>query len=72
MHNIEGQSEEAKQILIDTYFIAKENGKLAKAGELAMRIGKYFIDRKDEEQASYYLNEGIKLFNEAETKKTNR
>lgn len=72
MHNIEGQSEEAKQILIDTYFIAKENSKLAKAGELAMRIGKYFIDRKDEEQASYYLNEGIKLFNEAETKKTNR
>lgn len=72
MYNIEGKSEEAKQILIDTYFTAKENNKLSKAGELAMRLGKYFIDRKEEEQAAYYLNEGIKLFNEAETKKTNK
>ena len=65
-------TDEAKEVLINTYYIAKENGKLAKAGELAMRVGKYFIDRKDEEQATYYLNEGIKLFNESEKVKTNK
>ena len=52
IYNIEGQADEAKEVLINTYYIAKENGKLAKAGELAMRVGKYFIDRKDEEQAT--------------------
>ena len=72
IYNIEGQADEAKEVLINTYYIAKENGKLAKAGELAMRVGKYFIDRKDEEQATYYLNEGIKLFNESEKIKTNK
>ena len=72
IYNIEGQADEAKEVLINTYYIAKENGKLSKAGELAMRVGKYFIDRKDEEQATYYLNEGIKLFNESEKIKTNK
>ena len=32
----------------------------------------YIFDRKDEEQATYYLNEGIKLFNESEKIKTNK
>ena len=72
IYNIGGQADEAKEVLINTYYIAKENGKLSKAGELAMRVGKYFIDRKDEEQATYYLNEGIKLFNESEKVKTNK
>ena len=72
IYNIGGQADEAKEVLINTYYIAKENGKLSKAGELAMRVGKYFIDRKDEEQATYYLNEGIKLFNESEKIKTNK
>lgn len=64
--NIEEETEEAKNILINTYLLAKENGRFFKAGELAMRVGKYFNDNKDESQASYYLNEGIKLFSEAE------
>ena len=64
--NIEDEPEEAKNILINTYLLAKENGRNFKAGELAMRVGKYFNDNKDESQASYYLNEGIRLFSEAE------
>ncbi|NME82229.1 helix-turn-helix transcriptional regulator [Clostridium sp. SM-530-WT-3G] len=64
--NIEEETEEAKNILINTYLLAKENGRYFKAGELAMRVGKYFNDNKDESQASYYLNEGIRLFSEAE------
>ncbi|OOM16336.1 helix-turn-helix transcriptional regulator [Clostridium saccharobutylicum] len=68
MFNIDDKKEEAENVLIDTYIFAKDNGKLAKAGELAMKVGKSFMDKKDEKEASYYLNEGIKLFNEAESK----
>ena len=64
--NIDEKLEQAENVLIDTYILAKNSGRLAKAGELAMRVGKYFIDKKEEEEASYYLNQGIKLFNEAE------
>ena len=64
--NIDEKFEQAENVLIDTYILAKNSGRLAKAGELAMRVGKYFMDKKEEEEASYYLNQGIKLFNEAE------
>jgi len=66
LFNIDDKLEQAENVLIDTYILAKNSGKLAKAGELAMRVGKYFIDKKEEEEASYYLNQGIQLFNEAE------
>ncbi|EHJ01818.1 helix-turn-helix domain protein [Clostridium sp. DL-VIII] len=66
LFNIEDKIEQAETVLIDTYVLAKDSGRLAKAGELAMRVGKYFIDKKEEEEAAYYLNQGIKLFNEAE------
>ncbi|WP_294404469.1 helix-turn-helix transcriptional regulator [uncultured Clostridium sp.] len=71
MSNINENTEEAESILKDTYLFAKENGRLAKAGELAMRVGKYFMDRKNEHEAAYYLNEGIELFRQAEEAKTN-
>ena len=71
MANINENSEEAESILKDTYLFAKENGRLAKAGELAMRVGKYFMDKKNEQEAAYYLNEGIELFRQAEEVKTN-
>ena len=66
LFNIDEKMEQAENVLIDTYMLAKNSGRLAKAGELAMRVGKYFIDKKEEEEASYYLNQGIQLFNEAE------
>ena len=71
MANINENNEEAESILKDTYLFAKENGRLAKAGELAMRVGKYFMDKKNEQEAAYYLNEGIELFKQAEAVKTN-
>ena len=66
LFNIEDKMEQAENVLIDTYTLAKNSGRLAKAGELAMRVGKYFVDKKEEEEASYYLNQGIQLFNESE------
>ena len=55
-------------LFLKEFYLCKqeENGRFFKAGELAMRVGKYFNDNKDESQASYYLNEGIKLFSQAE------
>lgn len=64
IYNINERYDEAEELLVNAYIMARENGKMAKAGELAMRVGKHFIDKKDEGQASYYLNEGIKLFAE--------
>jgi transcriptional regulator with XRE-family HTH domain len=66
LFNIEDKAEQAENVLIDTYILAKDSGKLVKAGEIAMRVGKYFMDRKEEEEAAFYLNQGIKLFDEAE------
>jgi transcriptional regulator with XRE-family HTH domain len=66
MFSIDEKGEQAESVLIDTYLLAKNSGRLAKAGELAMRVGKYFIDKKEEEEALFYLNQGIKLFDEAE------
>ena len=45
--------------------------KEADSFETAMKIGKYYMDKKEEEKASYYLDEGIKLFQEAEQLKRN-
>ncbi|EKQ55387.1 MULTISPECIES: helix-turn-helix transcriptional regulator [unclassified Clostridium] len=66
MFNIDDKLEQAENVLIDTYILAKNSGRLAKAAELAMRVGKYFMDKKEEEEASYYLNQGIRLFDEAQ------
>ena len=62
--NIEDKDEQAENVLIDTFVLAKSSGRIAKAAELAMRVGKYFIEKKEEEEASYYLNQGIKLLDE--------
>jgi transcriptional regulator with XRE-family HTH domain len=66
LFNIEDKLEQAEKVLIDTYILAKSSGKLSKAAELAMRVGKYFMDKKEEEEAKYYLNQGIQLFDEVE------
>lgn len=70
--NIEDKVEQAETVLIDTYMLAKNSGRLTKAGELAMRAGKYFMDKKEEEEAAYYLNQGIRLFDEAEKLKNKK
>jgi tetratricopeptide (TPR) repeat protein len=71
MLNIDDKYEQAKNILIDTYVLAESSGKLDKAAELAMRVGKHFMDKKEEEKASYYLNQGIKLLDKGKFRKVN-
>ena len=69
IENINENDEEAENILVSTYEMAKDNSRLSKAAELAMKIGKYFIDRKEDKRASFYLGEGIRLFEEYEKSK---
>ncbi|MCE5222256.1 MAG: helix-turn-helix transcriptional regulator [Clostridium sp.] len=66
LFNIDEKMEQAENVLVDTYMLAKNSGRLVKAGELAMRIGKFFIEKNKDEEASYYLSQGIQLFNGAE------
>lgn len=64
IYNIDQNCECAEKVLIDAYALAKDSGRMVKAGELAMRIGKYYMDKKDVENASHYLSQGINLFDE--------
>lgn len=60
--NISEEYEKAEEMIIESYEIAKQSGDLLKAGEIAMKIGKHFMDKKYEEKASKYLEEGIEFF----------
>ncbi len=62
--NISEEYEDAQKMIMEAYAKAKESKNLLKAGEIAMKIGKHFMDKKDENRASNYLNEGIKFFEE--------
>lgn len=54
---------EAEKVLLESYTIAVENDLLKVAGEIAIMIGKFYIDNKKEDAAKLYLNEGVRIFN---------
>lgn len=54
---------EAEKVLLESYTIAAENDLLKVAGEIAIMIGKFYIDNKKEDAAKLYLNEGVRIFN---------
>lgn len=55
---------EAEKVLLENYNIAMENHLLKISGELAIMIGKFYIDNKKEDEAKLYLNEGVSIFKE--------
>ncbi|MEG1002228.1 helix-turn-helix domain-containing protein [Clostridium sp.] len=55
---------EAEHILLDSYNFAKSNELYQRAGELAIMIGKFYLDNKDDEKAAKYLDEGVSIFKE--------
>ncbi|WP_024613433.1 helix-turn-helix transcriptional regulator [Clostridium sp. Ade.TY] len=55
---------EAEKVLLENYNIAMENHLLKILGELAIMIGKFYIDNKKEDEAKLYLNEGVSIFKE--------
>lgn len=55
---------EAENILVETYKLAKNTDMLKQAGELAIMVGKFYIDNKNDELAAKYLDEGVGIFRE--------
>jgi len=54
----------AENVLLDTYRLAKVNDLNKQAGQLAIMIGKYYIDDKKDFEAAKYLDEGVNIFRE--------
>ena len=55
---------EAEYILLDTYKIAKSNNLPKEAAQIAIMMGKFYIDNKREIEAAKYLDEGVNIFRE--------
>ena len=59
---IKENSKEAEYILLDTYKIAKSNNLFKEAAQIAIMMGKFYIDNKREIEAAKYLDEGVNIF----------
>jgi transcriptional regulator with XRE-family HTH domain len=55
---------DAEYILLDTYKIAKSNNLFKEAAQIAIMMGKFYIDNKREVEAAKYLDEGVNIFRE--------
>lgn len=62
IHTIKEEYDSAEMILIQTYKLAKDRGLYKRAGELAIMLGKYFMDKKYMDKASEFLDEAVSLF----------
>lgn len=64
IYTIKEQLDEAEGILINTYKLSKNSGSFKRAGELAIMIGKFYVDHKNDTQAAKYLDEGVSILKE--------
>ena len=64
VHMINDKLKDAEYVLLDTYEIAKVNSLYQQAGQIAIMIGKFYIDNKRDIEAAKYLDEGISIFKE--------
>ena len=64
VYMIKEQFDEAESVLIQTYKYSKEKDMLKRAGELAIMLGKHFMDKKQMESATEYLEQGVAIFRE--------
>lgn len=55
---------DAENILIDTFELANKNGYEKKSAQLAIMIGKFYIDWKKDSQAAKYLDKGVNILRE--------
>ncbi|GIM27498.1 transcriptional regulator [Clostridium polyendosporum] len=53
---------EAENILIDVFNISINCNNLKKAGEIAVMIGKFYLDQKNDSEAAKYLDKGVSIF----------
>ncbi|MGL4774235.1 MAG: tetratricopeptide repeat protein [Clostridium sp.] len=62
LYTINDELMEAEHILIDTYNYAKNMDLYKRAGEIAVMLGKFYIDNKKDAEAAKYLDEGVGIF----------
>jgi len=62
VYMIKEQFDEAESVLIQTYKYSKEKDMLKRAGELAIILGKHFMDKKQMDSAKEYLDQGVAIF----------
>jgi transcriptional regulator with XRE-family HTH domain len=59
---INDKLDEAENIIIKSYNLAKEKDKLKIAGQLSILISKFYMEHKREELAKKFLDEGVRIF----------
>lgn len=64
VYTIKEMYKEAENILIDTFNLAKANGLSKKAAQVAIMIGKFYIDWKKDSEAAKYLDQGVNILKE--------
>lgn len=62
VYTIRERYAEAENILIETFDLAKANGINKKAAQVAIMIGKFYIDNKKDSEAAKYLDQGVNIF----------
>ncbi|MCE9655916.1 tetratricopeptide repeat protein [Clostridium celatum] len=64
VYTIREMYSEAEYVLIDTFNLAKNSGLYNKAAQIAIMIGKFYIEFKRDFEAAKYLDEGVNIFKE--------
>lgn len=54
----------AENILLETFVLAKNNGLEKRAAQVAIMVGKFYVDLKRDSEAAKYLDEGVTIFKE--------
>jgi len=62
--NLENNYNESENTLIIALDYSKNIGNIIKAAEIAIILGKFYIDNGDDKKAAVYLNMGVELFKE--------
>ncbi|GKX66956.1 helix-turn-helix domain-containing protein [Inconstantimicrobium mannanitabidum] len=57
-------NDDAELILNEAYKMAKANGLTQEAADLAVKLGKFYLDQQKDAEAAEFLGEGISLFKE--------
>ncbi len=55
---------QAENVLIDTFNLAKNSGLEKRAAQVAIIIGKFYLDLKQDGEAAKYLDQGVNIFKE--------
>lgn len=64
VYTIKEMYKEAENMLIDTFELAKENGVAKKAAQIAIMIGKFYVDWKRDNESTKYLDYSVNVLKE--------